>query len=103
MSRYIILHEDKGLAFGNDHACGEYLQIWARPTIKKERELQDKFGAEDEEILVDKDTLFDKGFDRDEMIRLIEIHGFHLNELAEIKAKEESEIGFIFRERNRRG
>jgi hypothetical protein len=38
MSRYEVIHEDKGLAFGKDHACGEFLMIWKRPK-KREKEV----------------------------------------------------------------
>ncbi len=88
--RYEVLHEDKGLAFGHDHACGEFLMIWSRPTDPKEREMQHQFGPNPEEILVDVDTLFNKTFERDEMLRLIGLHGFSLSELEAAKAQTEA-------------
>ena len=30
MSRLEVLHDDKGLAFGKDHVCGDFLMIWKR-------------------------------------------------------------------------
>ena len=83
MSRYEVLHKDKGLAFGHDHPCGEFLMIWQRPTDSKERELQDKFGPDPEEMLVDVDTMFNKDFNRDKMIELIIEHNFTINELKQ--------------------
>jgi len=79
MSRYEIYHEDKGLAFGSDHACGEYLQIWLIPVDSEERKLQKQFGPDSEEMLVDEDKF--TGFDRDKMLALIKEHGFDLSEL----------------------
>jgi hypothetical protein len=90
MSRYEVKHEDKGLAFGKDHACGEFLMIWKRPEDPKERKDQDVFGPDPDEILVDKDTMFDKDFTRAEMLRLITEHGFHLGELQAAEELEEA-------------
>jgi hypothetical protein len=81
MSRYEVKHSDKGLAFGRDHACGEFLMIWRRPTNPAERQKQDAMGPDPDEVLVDKDTLFDRDFDRPAMLRLIAKHGFTLDEL----------------------
>ena len=84
MSRFEVLHEDKGLAFGNDHACGEFLMIWTRSKEGKKRQQQDIFGPDADDILVDKDVLFDPGFNREEMGRLIKEHGFEIEELMEV-------------------
>jgi hypothetical protein len=89
MSRYEVIHEDKGLAFGSDHACGEFLMIWKRPKNPKKRTAQDKFGPDPEEILVDKDTHFNPDFNRDAMVKLITEHGFALHEL---QTAEEGEL-----------
>jgi len=83
MSRHEVIHKDKGLAYGKDHACGEFLMIWKRPIDLEERKNQDKFGPDPEEIIVDKDTMFHKDFNKNEMIRLIELHGFELQELED--------------------
>ncbi len=85
--RHEVIHDNKGLAFGNDHACGEFLQIWRRPTNPKERKEQDMYGPDDEDMLVNKDTLFDKDFNRREMLRLIELHGFKSYELETVKRR----------------
>jgi hypothetical protein len=85
MSRYEILHEDKGLAFGNDHACGEFIMIWTRPADPMKRKEQDNYGPEPEDVLVDKDTLFDKDFNKEQMLKLIKEHGFDVSELQEAK------------------
>jgi len=86
MSRYEVIHDDKGLAFGNDHACGEFLMIWKRPAKgSKARRLQDQFGADSEDMLVDVDTMFDKEFTRPKMEALISEHGFRLEELERVK------------------
>ena len=77
MSRYEIYHDDKGLSFGHDHVCGEYLQIWLRPDDPGERKLQDKFGPD--ELIVDEDNM--TGFTKDKMLELLEKHGFELSEL----------------------
>ena len=90
MSRYEVKHEDKGLAFGNDHACGEFLMIWQRPTDPKERNAQDQYGPDPEEVIVDLDTKFHPKFDRGMMVRLISKHGFDLSELEE--ARNEAEL-----------
>lgn len=71
MSRYEIYHKDKALAFGSDHACGEYLQIW---DITKDRM------PDDENILVDEDTKL-TGLTQEKMLALVEDHGFTQNEL----------------------
>lgn len=81
MSRYEVHHEDKALAFGNDHACGEYLMIW---------DLSKGSMPEPENILVDEDRF--TGLTRDKMEKLVKKHGFNLQELKE--AKEPSEIDF---------
>ncbi len=68
--RYEIYHDDKGLAFGWDHAVGEFLQIW---------DLSKGGQPDADNILVDEDSF--TGFDRDKMLKLIELHGFTLKEL----------------------
>jgi len=95
MSRYQILHEDKGLAFGNDHACGEFLQIWKRPDNPKDRSEQDQFGPNPEEMLVDLDTRFDKDFTKDKMLEIITLHGFRLDELKKCELKYPEEISTL--------
>lgn len=85
MSRYEVLHNDKGLSFGYDNSCGEFLMIWIRPADMKERKMQDQFGPNPEEMLVDLDTKFDKHFNRDEMLKLIDLHGFQLSEFKTAK------------------
>lgn len=84
MSRYTVLHQDKGLAFGRDHSCGEFLIIWQRPNDPKERTLQDSFGPNPSEILVDLDTRFNVEFDRTLMECIIQKHGFDIGELEEV-------------------
>lgn len=82
MARYELYHDDKGLSFGYDHVCGEYLQIWTRPEEPEERKLQDQFGPDPHEVIVDEDNM--TGFTKERMLELIEEHGF---ELSELKAK----------------
>lgn len=82
MARYEIYHDDKGLSFGHDHVCGEYLQIWTRPDDPGERKQQDEFGPD--ELVVDEDNM--TVFTRERMLELIKEHGF---ELSELKAKAE--------------
>lgn len=77
MGRYEVYHDDKGLAFGGDRMCGEFLQIWERPADPDERKAQDKFGPDD--LLVDEDNM--TGFTKDKMLELIAKHGFELSEL----------------------
>lgn len=81
MTRHEIKHEDKVLVFGNDDFCGEYLQIWQRPADPKGRSMQDKFGPDPDEMLVNEDK--HTGFNHDKMIELIAEHGFELPELEE--------------------
>lgn len=72
MSRFEIYHEDKALAFGNDHACGEYIQIWDTT----------KYSMPDcDNVLVDEDTLL-TGLTREKMMKLIQEHGFTEREMA---------------------
>lgn len=71
MSRFEVYHKDKALAFGNDHACGEYIQIW---DITKQRE------PDDTNVLVDEDTRL-TGLTKDRMMKLIQEHGFAEHEL----------------------
>ncbi len=80
MSRYTISHQDKALAFGKDHACGLFLQIWSRPKDASKRKLQDVIGPEGEDMLVDKDDIDD--FSDDDVLDLIEAHGFELSEFT---------------------
>ncbi len=84
MSRFVVIHEDKGLAFGIDHVCGEFLQIWRRPKEQEERRQQDLYGPDPEEMLVDKDPRFDKDFTYETMVKLITEHGFKLEELEKV-------------------
>jgi hypothetical protein len=79
MSRFEIYHEDKGLAFGYDHACGEYLQIWRIPEDPEDQKLQWQFGPDPDEMLVNEDRF--TNFNRDKMELLIKEHGFDLSEL----------------------
>ncbi len=83
MSRYEVYHEDKVLAFGKDRACGEFLMIWTRAKDEVKRRLQDEFGPDPEDILVDKDQKFNKDFDHFERKLLIKEHGFVLEEMKE--------------------
>lgn len=87
--RFEILHEDKGLAFGRDHACGDFLQIWKRPEDPVERELQDMSGPDEEEMLVDMDTSGIGGprLTKEMMLQLLGDHGFTLEELQEDAAR----------------
>lgn len=80
--RYEILHKEKGLSFGYDHACGEFLQIWTRPVDLKERMNQDKYGPDPEEMLIDEDTKFTR-LTREKMMQLVQEHGFTIEELME--------------------
>ena len=86
MSRYRIRHDDKVLAFGYDHACGEFLQIYKRPKDAEERRMQDEFGVNPEEMLVDEDN--STGFTREKMEKLIAEHGFDLSELESASYKQ---------------
>jgi hypothetical protein len=86
MSRYEVIHIDKGLAFGSDRACGEFLMIWKRPTDPKERNNPISEMPGPDNVIVDLDKL-DPTFDRDMMLRLISEHGFTLSELENAKYK----------------
>jgi len=70
MSRFEIRHKDKGLAFGNDNAMGEFLQIW---------DLKKGTDPDDDCILVDEDNM--TGFTREKLLAHLEQHGFTLAEL----------------------
>lgn len=82
MSRYEIRHEDKGLAFGNDSVCGEFLMIWKRPDDPVQRTAQDTFGPDSEEVLVDEDTILTH-LTREKYLALLSEHGFSEEELAQ--------------------
>jgi len=69
--RFEIYHKEKALAFGSDHVCGEYLQIW---DITEDRM------PDEDNILVDEDTKI-TGMTRDKMMKLIREHGFTEKEL----------------------
>ena len=81
MSRIEVWHKDKGLAFGNDHFTGNFIQIWKRPKDPEERKLQDTFGMNPEDMLVDEDERF-TGLNRTSLCRLIKKHGFTEEELV---------------------
>lgn len=85
MSRYEVIHTDKGLAFGSDHACGEFLMIWMRQKDPESRHLQDQFGTDANDVIVDEDTAFNPDFNREKMLRLITEHGFRVEELIRAK------------------
>jgi len=72
-TRYEIYHKDKGLAFGNDHACGEFLQIWDLSKGKQ---------PDVDNILVDEDRF--TGFNPPKMLKLLKEHGFALDELKNV-------------------
>jgi hypothetical protein len=78
--RIEVLHEDKGLAFGKDNACGDFLQIWIRPANPEERKTQDQFGPED--LIVDEDTVF-TCLTGEIMEKIVVEHGFTMEELEE--------------------
>ncbi len=82
MSRYTVLHEDKGLAFGSDHACGEFLMIWVRPNDPDVRKEQDNFGPDPEEVIIDEDTMF-TGLTREKYLSILKEHGFNESELEQ--------------------
>lgn len=82
MSRYEVLHEDKGLAFGTDHACGDFLMIWKRPSDPTARQDQNSFGPEPDDMLFDKDVYLTK-LTREEYLKAIEQHGFVESELED--------------------
>ena len=90
MSRYTIEHDDKVLAFGYDHVCGEYLQIWQRPAGLDERKLQDQFGPDPDEVLVNEDS--STGYTRNRMLGLIAKHGFTLYELEKAQGRDFSQM-----------
>lgn len=90
--RYTVLHDDKGLSFGQDHACGEFLQVWTRPQDEVDRGKQDQYGPDPDEMLVDEDAKF-TGFTRERMMRLLEDHGFTVEELMNEAQKN---MGFTF-------
>ena len=72
MSRYVVHHENKSLAFGNDHACGEFLMIW---------DTTGKYSEPDpDNVLVDEDVLF-TGLTQEKMLLLLKEHGFTKQEL----------------------
>lgn len=75
MSRYVVHHDKKSLAFGNDHACGEFLMIWDTTKYSE---------PDDENVLVDEDVLF-TNLTKQKMINLLEKHGFTQEELMEAK------------------
>lgn len=79
--RIEIKHENKGLAFGYDHALGEFLQIWKRPDDPEELRLIDTYGPDDEDMLVDEDVT--TGFSKEKLIALLNEHGFSYNELEQ--------------------
>lgn len=87
MSRFQVMHQDKGLAFGDDHACGEFLMIWIRPTDPSERDAQDIFGPDPEEVIVDEDTVL-TGLTREKYLALLAEHGFSEEELASVYSAE---------------
>ena len=69
-TRFEVYHKDKALAFGKDHACGEFLMIW---DLTKGQE------PEPDNILADEDRF--TGFTKEKMLALIGKHGFALDEL----------------------
>jgi hypothetical protein len=75
MSRFEIHHEKKSLAFGNDHACGEYLMIWDTSQYRE---------PDGDNVLVDEDTRF-TGLTKERMEQLVQEHGFKIDELIEAK------------------
>lgn len=83
MSRYEVLHEDKGLAFGDDRACGEFLQIWHRSKNSVQRRVQDQYGPNPEDMIVDVDTMTDEKLSEEGMKRLLHEHGFEMSELED--------------------
>lgn len=74
--RIEVHHEGKSLAFGNDHACGEFLMIWDTKSYPE---------PDPDNILVDEDRF--TGFSRPKMMKLIEEYGFTYAELAEAHRK----------------
>lgn len=72
--RYEIYHKEdkKALAFGRDHAVGDFLQIWSTSESRE---------PDSDNILVDEDTL--SGLTRERMLELLAEHGFDESELAE--------------------
>lgn len=72
MSRFEIFKNGKGLAFGNDFYCGDYLQIWDATKTKM---------PDSENILVDEDKL--TGLTRPKMLKLLEEYGFTEKELEQ--------------------
>ena len=79
MSRYTVTHDDKALAFGTDHVCGDFLIIWSRPADNTPRLEQDEMGPDPDEILVDEDN--STNLTRQRMLLLLDVHGFTLDEL----------------------
>lgn len=82
MSRYEVIHDDKGLAFGTDHACGDFLMIWRRPIDSEDRQNQDSFGPEPGDLLFDKDVYLTQ-LTREEYLEALKEHGFTESELEE--------------------
>ena len=78
MSRYEIHHENKSLAFGNDHACGEYIMIWDTSKYSE---------PDSDNILVSEDVLF-TNLTQERMIKLIEKHGFTKEEITEARGRD---------------
>ncbi len=85
--RIEVLHNDKGLAFGKDHACGEFLIIWERPNDPIERKRQDQFGPDPDEVVVDEDRF--TNFTTEKAKTLIATHGFTWQELENAWQKKE--------------
>lgn len=70
--RYTILHQDKGLAFGYDAVCGEFLRIWEIANPNK--------------LLVDLDSsFFVESFSKNKILELLKEHGFTEDELSTIE------------------
>jgi len=78
--RYEIFKNGKGLAFGKDHACGDFIQIWdaSKSTI-----------PDVDNVLVDEDVLL-TGLTRERMMELLKEHGFTEEDLAKEHDKQRS-------------
>ena len=76
VTRFSIIKNGKGLAFGKDHAFGEYLQIWE--TLGKDDSVPDCSN-----ILVDEDCMTGF-FTRKKMLSLIQQHGFDEADLEKV-------------------
>lgn len=66
VSRYEIYKGTRGLAFGTDHACGDYIQIWDTSMYRE---------PDDDNIIIDEDQKL-TGLTKERFLSIIKEHGF---------------------------